>query len=68
MRWAEHVACMGEKRDAGIIFVGKPEGKGSLGRSRHRWEAQEWTTLKKYDEGIWTGRLWLGVGISGRLL
>jgi len=41
MRWAEHVACMGVKRDAGIIFVGKPEGKGSLGRSRHRWEAQE---------------------------
>jgi hypothetical protein len=41
--------------------VGKPEGKGSLGRSRHRWEAPEWTTLKKYDERIWTGCLWLGV-------
>lgn len=40
MRWAEHVACMGEKRDADVISVGKPEGKGSLGRSRHRWEAQ----------------------------
>jgi len=68
MRWAKHVACMGEKVDAGIILVGKPEGKGSLGRSRHRWEAQEWTTLKKYDEGIWAGCLWLGVGTSGRLL
>jgi hypothetical protein len=50
MRWAEHVACVGEKRDVGVIFWGKPEGKGSLGRSRHRREAQEWTTLKKYDQ------------------
>lgn len=34
MRWAKHVACMGEKVDAGIILVGKPEGKGSLTRPR----------------------------------
>jgi hypothetical protein len=26
MRWAEHVAWMGEMRKAYIIFVGKPEG------------------------------------------
>jgi hypothetical protein len=27
MRWSGHVACMGEKRTAYSIFVGKPEGK-----------------------------------------
>jgi hypothetical protein len=38
MRWAGHVACMGEKRNAYRILVGKPEGKRQLGRLRHRWE------------------------------
>jgi hypothetical protein len=27
----------GEKRNAYMILVGKPEGKGPLGRLRHRW-------------------------------
>jgi len=35
MRWAGHVACMGEVR--GWVLVGKPEGKRSLGRPRRRW-------------------------------
>jgi hypothetical protein len=29
---------MGENRNACRILVGKPEGKRSLGRPRHRWE------------------------------
>jgi hypothetical protein len=32
MRWAGHVALMGEKRIACRILVGKPEGKRPLGR------------------------------------
>jgi hypothetical protein len=32
MRWAGHVARMGEKRNAYRIFVGKLEGKRLLGR------------------------------------
>jgi hypothetical protein len=32
MRWAGHVARMGEKRNACRILVGKPEGKRPLGR------------------------------------
>jgi hypothetical protein len=32
MRRVEHVAQMGEKRNACRILVGKPEGKRSLGR------------------------------------
>jgi hypothetical protein len=38
MRWAGHVARMGEKRDAYRILVGRPEGRRPLGRPRLRWE------------------------------
>jgi hypothetical protein len=38
MRWAGHVARMGEVRGAYNIFVGMPEGRRPLGRPRHRWE------------------------------
>jgi len=38
MRWAGHVARMGERRDVYRVLVGKPEGKRPLGRTRHRWE------------------------------
>jgi hypothetical protein len=37
MRWARHVARMGETRNAYRIMVGKPEGKRPLGRPRRRW-------------------------------
>jgi hypothetical protein len=37
MRWATHVARMGEKRNAYRLLVGKPEGKRPLGRPRSRW-------------------------------
>jgi hypothetical protein len=37
MRWAGHVARMGEKRNAYRLLVGKPEGKIPLGRPRRRW-------------------------------
>jgi hypothetical protein len=38
MRWAEHVARMGEGRGVYRVLVGRPEGKRSLGRPRRRWE------------------------------
>jgi hypothetical protein len=37
MRWAGHVARMGEKRNVYRLLVGKPEGKRPLGRPRRRW-------------------------------
>jgi hypothetical protein len=37
MRWARHVARMGEMRNAYRILVGKPEGKRRLRRPRRRW-------------------------------
>jgi hypothetical protein len=37
MRWAGHVARMGEKRNVYGLLVIKPEGKRPLGRPRRRW-------------------------------
>jgi hypothetical protein len=38
MRWAGHVARMGEKRNVYKVLKGNPEGKRPLGRPRRRWE------------------------------
>jgi hypothetical protein len=38
MRWAGHVARMGERRGVYSVLVGRPEGKRPLGRPRRRWE------------------------------
>jgi len=37
MRWAGHVALMGEERGVYSVLVGKPEGKRPMGRPRRRW-------------------------------
>jgi hypothetical protein len=37
MRWAGHVARMGEKRNTYRLLVGKPEGRTLLDRPRRRW-------------------------------
>jgi hypothetical protein len=37
MRWAGHVARMGETRNAYKILVVKPARKRPLGRTKHRW-------------------------------
>jgi hypothetical protein len=38
MRWAGHVARMGEDRGVHRVLVGKPDGKKPLGRPGRRWE------------------------------
>jgi hypothetical protein len=38
IRWAGHVASMGENSNGYRILVGKPEGKIPLGKSRSRLE------------------------------
>jgi hypothetical protein len=37
IRWARHVARLGEKRNEYRLLVGKPEGMRPLGRPRRRW-------------------------------
>ena len=38
MRWTGHVARMGRRRGVYRVFVGNPEGKRPLGRTRRRLE------------------------------
>jgi hypothetical protein len=63
MKWPEHVARRGEKRNAYTILVGKP---------RDHWEDQDvdgWTILKwileRQDGMIWIELIWLRTGVSG---
>jgi hypothetical protein len=51
MRWAGHVARMGEKRNAYMILVGKPEGKKPLGRPRRRWANNIKMDLREIGRG-----------------
>ena len=51
MRWAGHVARMGETRGVYRILVGKPEGKRPLGRPRRRWEDNIKTGLQEVGCG-----------------
>jgi hypothetical protein len=51
MRWAEHVARMGEERGVRRVLVGKPEGKRPLGRSRRRPEDNKKMDLQEVGGG-----------------
>jgi hypothetical protein len=51
MRWAGHVACMGEDTGVHRVLVGKPEGKRPLGRPRRRWEDNIKMDLQKVGGG-----------------
>jgi hypothetical protein len=56
MRWAGHVAGMGEKRNAYRILVRKPEGKRPLGRQRRRWVDNIKMDLREIG---WGGMDWI---------
>jgi hypothetical protein len=56
MRWAGHVARMGEKRNACRILVGKPEEKRALGRPRRRWVDNTKVDLREIG---WDGMEWI---------
>ena len=53
MRWAGHVARIGEERGVCRVLVGKQEGKRPQGRPRRRWVDNIRMDLQ--EVGIWTG-------------
>ena len=57
MRWAGHVAHMGEERGVYRVLVGKPEARRSLGRPRRRWADNIRTNLQEVGCGYmdWIG-------------
>jgi len=63
MRWAGHVAHMGEGRGVYKVLVWKREGKRTLGRPRSRLE-----DLQEVGVGVWTGLSWLRIRKVGGLL
>ena len=65
MRWAGHVARMGEGRVVHRVLVGKPEGKRPLGRPRRRWEDNIEMDLQKWEGVVRTGWSWLRIGTGG---
>jgi len=68
IRWAGHVASMGENRAVSWLLVGKPEGNRPFGRSRHSWEDNIKRDLQVVEfEGI-PGSRWLRIGTGGEHL
>ncbi|KAJ4439467.1 hypothetical protein ANN_07591 [Periplaneta americana] len=55
LRWAGHVARMGEPRNAYGVLVGRSEGKRPLGRPRRRWEDNIKMDLREvgYEDRDW---------------
>jgi len=53
MRWAGHVARMGEGKVMHRVLVGKSEGKRPLGRPRRIWENNIKVDLREVGEGGW---------------
>jgi hypothetical protein len=69
MRWAGHVARMGEGRNVYRVSVGKPEGKRPLGRPRRRWEDGIKMVLREIGwGGVWNGFTWLRIRTIGGFL
>jgi hypothetical protein len=53
MRWAGHVARMGEDRGVHRVLVDKPEGNRPLGKPRCRWEDSIKIDLQEIGGGSW---------------
>jgi hypothetical protein len=51
MRWVGHIACVGKRRVVYRVLVEKPEGKGPLGRPRHKWEENIKMDLQEVGSG-----------------
>jgi hypothetical protein len=65
VRWAGHVARMGEGRVVHRVLVAKPEGKRPLGRPRCRWEDNIKMDLQELGGAYGTGWSWLTIGRGG---
>jgi len=61
MRWAGHVARMGEERGVYRVLVGKPEGRRRLGRPRRRWADNTKLDLQEVGCGYMD---WIGLALD----
>jgi hypothetical protein len=65
MRWAGHVARMGEEKKVYRVLVGKPEGKKHLEDQVVDGIRMD---LREIGWGVWSGFNWLRIGAGGGLL
>ena len=65
MRWAGHVARMGEGRGEHRVLMGKPEGKRPLERPRRRCEDNIKMDLQDVGGVVGTGWRWFRIGTGG---
>jgi len=65
MRWAGHVACIGDRRGIYRVLVGQPVGKRPLGRPRHEREDNINMDFQEVGWGAWTGLIWFRIGTGG---
>jgi hypothetical protein len=68
MRWAGHVARMGEEREVYKALMRKREGRRLFGRPRSSWENGIRMDLREIGWGVWSGFSWLRIGSGGGLL
>jgi hypothetical protein len=68
MRWAGHVARMGEERKAYKVLVRKPEGKRRLVTRRRRWEDGIRMDLREIRWGVWIGFDWLRIAVVNSVM
>jgi hypothetical protein len=52
IKWVEHVACMGESKNAYTVLVRISEDKRVLGKARHRWVVSIKMDLKIYNTRV----------------
>jgi hypothetical protein len=51
-----------------VLIVGKPDGRRSLGRLRHRWDDNIKMDVREVGWGALIGLFWLRIRTSGWLL
>jgi hypothetical protein len=56
VRWAGHIARVGQKRNVYKLFIGKSERKRPRGRPGHRWEDNIRINVR---EIVWEGVDWI---------
>jgi hypothetical protein len=68
MRWAGHLARVGEGRNVYRVLVGKPGRRRPLEIPRRRCEDGIKMDLRDIGWGVWSGFTWLSIWTVGGLL
>jgi hypothetical protein len=68
MRWAGHVARMGEEKIVYRVLMENPEGKRPLGRPDINWRMGSKWILGRFAGEVEIGSSWLRIGTVGWLL